>query len=83
MLEVLNVLSRSPKPLQYDVIFLFNGGEESLLPVNFMIINLLIFAGWFLRQAMALSHNIHWPRTLELWLTWMQPALEDAKYFFK
>merc|ERR1719471_911055 len=32
MLEVLEVLTSSPQPLKHNLIFLFNGAEENLLP---------------------------------------------------
>ncbi|CAI5796570.1 Hypothetical predicted protein [Podarcis lilfordi] len=34
MLEILHTLSKSPKPLQHAVIFLFNGAEESVLQAS-------------------------------------------------
>jgi Zn-dependent M28 family amino/carboxypeptidase len=34
MLEVLEILSRSKTPLKHNVIFLFNGAEESVLQVR-------------------------------------------------
>ena len=37
MLEVLRVMSRSPKLLKNNIIFLFNGAEENILQVNIML----------------------------------------------
>lgn len=34
MLEVLDVLAQSPTPLRHNVIFLFNGAEENMLPAS-------------------------------------------------
>jgi hypothetical protein len=34
MLEILDLLVQSDKPLKNNVIFLFNGAEENMLPVS-------------------------------------------------
>ncbi|EFA07296.2 endoplasmic reticulum metallopeptidase 1 isoform X1 [Tribolium castaneum] len=34
MLEILRVLSKSPKILRHNIIFLFNGGEENFMPAS-------------------------------------------------
>lgn len=34
MLEVLEVLATSPQPLQHNLVFLFNGAEENMLPAS-------------------------------------------------
>ena len=35
MLEMLDVLMQSDRPFRHNLIFLFNGAEENLLPVSF------------------------------------------------
>lgn len=42
MLEVLRVMSLSSEPLQHAVVFLFNGAEENVLQVRFIVLNI-----WF------------------------------------
>ena len=34
MLEVLEVLATSPHPLKHNIIFLFNGAEENMMPAS-------------------------------------------------
>lgn len=34
MLEILDILVQSDKPLRNNIVFLFNGAEENLLPVR-------------------------------------------------
>lgn len=34
MLEILNILSQSKQTLRHNIVFLFNGAEENLLPVS-------------------------------------------------
>ncbi|XP_044264233.1 endoplasmic reticulum metallopeptidase 1-like isoform X5 [Tribolium madens] len=34
MLEILRVLSKSPKILRHNIVFLFNGGEENFMPAS-------------------------------------------------
>ena len=34
MLEILDVLMQSDRPFRHNLIFLFNGAEENLLPVS-------------------------------------------------
>lgn len=36
MLEVLNNLAQSDEEFKHNVVFLFNGAEENLVPVNFL-----------------------------------------------
>ncbi len=35
MLELLEVLTQSDVPLRHNIIFLFNGAEENMLPVSY------------------------------------------------
>ena len=39
MMEILTILSQSDKPLKHNVIFLFNGAEENMLPVSVTLID--------------------------------------------
>ena len=34
MLEILEILVQSDRPLRHNLIFLFNGAEENMLPVG-------------------------------------------------
>ena len=34
MLEILEILSKSDEPLRHNIIFLFNGAEENMMPVR-------------------------------------------------
>jgi acetylornithine deacetylase/succinyl-diaminopimelate desuccinylase-like protein len=43
MLEVLEILSRSKTPLKHNVIFLFNGAEESMLQVRYCVQEISFF----------------------------------------
>lgn len=36
MLELLEVLTQSDEPFRHNIIFLFNGAEENMLPVKFL-----------------------------------------------
>ena len=42
MLETLSVLSQSNESLNHDIIFLFNGAEETILPVSYLMTHSLI-----------------------------------------
>jgi hypothetical protein len=37
MLELLEVLTQSDVPLRHNIIFLFNGAEENMLPVSLFV----------------------------------------------
>lgn len=37
MLELLEVLTQSDVPLRHNLIFLFNGAEENMLPVRLLL----------------------------------------------
>jgi Zn-dependent M28 family amino/carboxypeptidase len=38
MLELLEVLTQSDVPLRHNIIFLFNGAEENMLPVSLLVL---------------------------------------------
>jgi hypothetical protein len=42
MLEVLRVMSASPEPMQHAVVFLFNGAEENVLQVRFIVLSIWV-----------------------------------------
>ena len=50
MLEMLDVLMQSDRPFRHNLIFLFNGAEENLLPVSKNPTRSLVYKGWLIRD---------------------------------